>query len=164
MNSNFLLHEQVKIVMGFPPAASGTSDFVSLKNFAKMTAVLILDNATTPVTGSVITIKEATNVSGGSATALLVGTSKTGYRSIDTDAGDTMAAFAITSGTFTTDVTAAKNLLYVIEINAADLSAGFDCIQITNASGSSTVIGIIYLLWPARYGAAAADQPSAIID
>ncbi len=164
MNPNMLLHEQVKIVMGFPPAASGTSDYVSLKNFAKMTAILILDNATTPVTGSAITINEATTVAGGSATPLLVGTSKTGYRSVDTGAGDTLAAFAITSGTFTTDVTAAKNLLYVIEIDAADLSAGFDCIQIANASGSSTVIGIIYLLWPARFGAAAANQPSAIVD
>lgn len=164
MNPNMLLHEQVKVVMGFPPAASGTSDFVSLKNFAKMTAVLILDNATTPVTGSDITINEAINVGGGSATPLLVGTSKTGYRNVDTGSGDTLAAFTITSGAFTTNEIAAANLLYVIEIDAADLSDGFDCIQIANASGSSTIIGIIYLLWPARYGAAAADQPSAIID
>lgn len=163
LTPDMLLHEQVKIVMGFPPAASGTSDYVSLKGCAKMTAILILDNATT-VTGSAITINEATTVAGGSATPLLVGSSTTGYRSIDTGAGDTLASFAIASGTFTTDTTNDKNLIYVIEINAADLSDGFDCIQIANASGSATVIGIVYLLWPMRYGAAAANQQSAIVD
>lgn len=158
-----LLHEKVKIVLGFPPAASGTSDYVSLKGVAKMTAILILDNATT-VTGSDITINEATTVAGGSATPLLVGTSTTGYRNIDTGAADALAAFTIASGAFTTDATNDKNLIYVIEIDAADLSAGFDCIQIANASGSATVIGIVYILWPARYATVAADQPTAITD
>lgn len=166
MNPNMLLHEQVKVVMGFPPAASGTSDYVSLKNYAKMTAILILDNGATPVTGSAITINQATTVAAGGAKVLQRGTAVTGYSSIDTGAGDTLAPFTITSGTFTTSVIENKNLIYVIEIDAADLdvAGGFDCIQIANASGATTVIGIVYLLWPARFGAAAASQPTAITD
>ena len=165
LNPNMLLHEQVKIVMGAPPAASSTSDYVSVKNCAKMTAILILDNATT-VTGSAITINQATTVAGGSAKVLTAGTAAIGYRNIDTGAADLLAAFAITSGTFTTDTTNDKNLLYVLEIDIAamDVANGFDCIQIANASGSATVIGIVYLLWPTRYGAAAANMPSAIVD
>lgn len=165
MNPNRNLSEQCKIVMGAPPAASSTSDYVSLKNAARMTAILILDNATT-VTGSTITINQATTVAGGDVKVLSSGTAATGYRNIDTGAADMLAAFTITSGTFDTDTTNAKNLLYVIEIDAGDLDVanGFDCIQIANASGSSTVIGIVYILWPLRYAAAVADQPVAITD
>ena len=165
LNPNMLLHEQVKIVLGFPPAASGTSDYVSVKNCAKMTAILILDNATT-VTGSDITINQATTVAGGSAKVLTAGTAATGYSNVDTGAADLLAAFAITSGTFTTGSVNDKNMIYVLEIDVAamDVANGFDCIQIANASGSATVIGIVYLLWPARYGASAAKMPSAILD
>lgn len=166
LNPNMLLHEQVKIVSGFPPAASGTSDYVSLKNCSKMTAIIIVDIGATGITASDITINQAQDVAGTGAKVLTAGTAATGYRNIDTDAADLLAAFTITSGTFATDVTANKNLLYVLEINAADLDVanGFDCIQIANASGVALVLGIVYLLWPARYGAAAANMPSAIID
>ncbi len=162
MIMNGTLHEHFKIVTGFPPAASGTSDYVSLKNYGGMTAILILDNATT-VTGSDITINQATAVAGTGAKVLTSGT-KTCYRNIDTGAADTLSEFTVSTSAFTTDSTNAKNLMYVIEISAdeLDVANGFDCIQIANASGSSTVIGIVYILWPSRYGAA--NPPAAITD
>jgi hypothetical protein len=102
---------------------------------------------------------------------LTAGTAATGYRNVDTTAGagaadDLLTAFAITSGTFTTAAVNDKNMIYVLELDVAamDVANGFDCIQIANASGSATVIGIVYLLWPVRYGAAAANMPSATVD
>jgi len=156
------LHESHKIVMGFPPAASGTSDYVSLKNWGHLTAILILDNATT-VTGSAITINQAQDVA---ATGEKVLGITTGWRNIDTGASDALASFTITSSTFTTDTTNAKNLMYVLEIDADDLDVanGFDCVQIANASGVSTVLGIVYILGAPRYATVAADQPTAITD
>lgn len=164
---NMSMHEPAKIVMGAPPAASSTSDYVCLKGFSHMTAILILDNATT-VTGSDITINQATSVGGGSAKTIdASGVTRTCWRNIDTGSADALAAFTVTAGAFTTDNTDAKNLLYVIEINAGndlDVANGFDCIQIANASGSSTIIGIVYLLHGSRYATVAADQPTAITD
>ncbi len=166
LNPNMLLHEQVKIVMGAAPAAASTSDYVSLKNCAKMTALILAKNPAGGITASDLTINQATNVAAGSAKVLTAGTAATGYRNIDTGAADLLAAFAITSGTFATDTTVSKDLLYVLEINAADLDVanGFDCIQIANANGVAVILGIVYLLWPVRYGAAAANMPSAIVD
>lgn len=166
INPNMLLHEQVKIVMGAAPAAASTSDYVSVKNCAKMTAILLMKNPAGGITASDITINQATTVAGGSAKVLTAGTAATGYRNIDTAAADTLSAFAITSGTFAIDDTVSKDLLYVLEIDVAamDVANGFDCIQIANASGVAGILGIVYLLWPVRYGAAAANMPSAILD
>lgn len=156
------LHETHKIVMGFPPAASGTSDYVSLKNWGHVTAIAILDNATT-VTGSDLVATQATAVAGTGAKYIDIGTA---WRNIDTGAADALAAFTVTSGAFTTDSTNAKNLLYVIEVDADDLDVanGFDCFSVTNASGANTVIGIVYILSRPRYATVAADQPTAITD
>jgi hypothetical protein len=56
--------------------------------------------------------------------------------------------------------------IYVLEIKAEDLDVanGFDCVQIANLNGVASILGIVYLLWPVRYGAAAANMPSAIVD
>ncbi len=166
LNPNMLLHEQVKIVMGAPPAAAPTSDYVSLKNCTKMTALILLQNAAGGITASDITINQATNVAAGGAKVLTAGTAATGYRNIDTATADLLSAFTITTGTFATDTTVNNGALYVLEINAADLDVanGFDCVQIANLNGVASILGIVYLLWPARYGAAAAKMPSAIID
>ena len=63
MNTNALLIEQAKPVVGLSnttPTAS-TPDYVSLKNFEKLTIIILALNATT-VTGSAITVKQATDV------------------------------------------------------------------------------------------------------
>ena len=156
------LHESHRIVMGAAPAASSTSDYVSLKNYGHVTAIAILDNATT-VTGSDLVATQATAVAGTSAKAIDV---VTVWQNIDTGAADLLAALAVTAGAWTTDSTNAKNLLYVVEVDADDMdvAGGFDCFSLTNASGVSTVIGIVYILGAPRYTAVAADQPVAITD
>lgn len=160
MNLNALLSEQAKIVTGFAPAvpSSSTPDYVSLKNYEKLTVIIIADNATS-VTGSAITLKQATAVAGSGEKALAFDTM---YANEDTAAGDTLTETAVSSDTFTTDDTDNKNLLYVIEVDAEDLDTenGFDCVRVGTGNAAASAIGVIYILWGQRYS----TQPSAIVD
>lgn len=160
MNLNALLSEQAKIVTGLAPITPSTStpDYVSLKNYERCTVIIIADNGNT-VTGSAITLKQATSVGAGSEKALAFSTA---YRNIDTGASDALAAFTVTSDTFTTDTTNAKNLLYVIEVEAADLDVegGFDCIRAGTGDAANTVLSVIYVLWGPKFS----KLPSAIVD
>lgn len=160
MNLNALLSEQVKIVTGLAPITPSTStpDYVSLKNYERCTVVIIADNGST-VTGSAITLKQATSVGAGGETPLAF---TRAYRNIDTGASDALAAFTVSNNTFTTDTTNAKNLLYVIEVEASDLDVegGFDCIRAGTGDAANTVLSVIYLLWGPKYS----TLPSAIVD
>lgn len=143
----------VKPVMGCAPAAlastAGDGDYVSMKNFRRCTILISILNATT-VTGGAVTLKQATAVAGTSEKAL--GFAKA-YRNIDCAAGDTLAEFAVSSDTFTTDSTNSKQLLYAIEIDAAslDLDNGFDCLRVDVASMANAVGTVVYLLHGGRY-------------
>jgi len=161
MQLNAELREIAKLVTGLAPITPSTStpDYVSLKNYRKCTIVILADNATT-VTGSAITVKQATSVGAGSEKPFAF---TTAYRNIDTAAADALASFAVTSNTFTTDTTNAKNLMYVIEVDASalDVEGGFDCVRAGTADAVATVLSVLYILWPAGYGGA---MPSAIVD
>jgi hypothetical protein len=160
MNLNALLTEQAKIVTGLAPITPSTStpDYVSMKYYEKLTVIIAVDNGNT-VTGSAITLKQATSVGAGSEKALAFSTV---YRNIDTGAADALAAAAVTSDTFTTDTTNAKNLLYVIEVDAADLDTdnGFDCVRLGTGDGANMVLAAVYVLWGPKYS----TTPSAIVD
>ncbi len=164
MNPNMLLHETVKMVTGLAPITPSTStpDRVSMKNFDKLTAVILVDNATT-VTGSAITLKQSTTVAGGGETALAFTKM---YQNIDTGASDLLVETAVAANTFTTDTTAQKNLIYVIEVDASDLNVagGFDVIGVGTANAVATVLSVLYFLWPNRYASKVIDSPSAITD
>jgi len=142
----------VKPVMGCAPAAlattAGDGDYVSMKNHRRLTVLISILNATT-VTGGAVTLKQATSVAGGSEKALAFSKA---YRDIDTDAGDTIAEFTVSSDTFTTDTTNSKKLLYVIEVDAAtlDLDNGFDCVRVDVASMANAVGTAVYLLHGSR--------------
>ena len=140
-----------KFVTGLAPITPSTStpDYVSLKNFQKFTAVICVDNGAT-VTGSDITLHQATAVAGTSEKALAFSTY---YANTDTAASDTLTATTATSNTFTTDTTNAKNLLYVIEVDSADLDMNnnFDCIRVGTANAANTVLSVVYYLHGPRY-------------
>ena len=161
MNFNAYLHEQCKIVMLNPPdAGGGTEDYVSLKGFYRWAIFLNCKNATT-VTGSAVTLAQATAVAG-TGTKALAFTKM--WANIDCAAGDTWTETVVTSNTFTTDATNSKLLQYIIEGLSSDLDVdgGFDCLSVGLAAATASVIGATALLFPARY---AADQPpSAIIN
>ncbi len=164
MNSNMLLHEVVKPVLALAPIlpSSSTPDYVSLKNFARFTAIIAQDNATT-VTGSAITLKQATAVAGTGEKALAFTKM---YTVANIATTDLLVETAVTSDTFTTDATNAINSLYVIEVEASELDVAndFDCIRVGTGDAVALVLSVTYLLWPSRYATKAINQPSAIID
>lgn len=164
MNPNTLLHEQVKMVLGLAPILPSSSepDFVSLKNAARLTVAIYQDNATT-VTGSAITLLQATVVAGTDEKALAF--TKV-YKNIDTGASDLLVETAVTSNTFTTDAVNAKNSIYIIEVEASslDVANGFDVVRAGTANATALVLCVAYFLWPQRYATKVIDSPSAIID
>jgi hypothetical protein len=159
---SFRLLDNVTVVDGLAPAtpSSSTPDYVSLKNALWVTAVIHCKNATT-VTGSAITLKQASAVAGTGEKALSFSKA---YRNIDTAAADGLTEFAVSSDTFTTDSTNSKNLLYVIEIDPStlDTNNGFDCVRVGTGNATATVLGVTYYVRTKDRGAA--SQPSLITD
>lgn len=162
VSSNAMLHEQVRMVVGFSPLlpSASTPDYVSMKNYDRCSIVFLVNNATT-VTGSAITVKQATTVAGGSEKAVAF---TTAYRNLTAGAGtsDTLASFDVSSNTFTTDSTNNVDAIYVIDIRASqlDVAGGFDCIRAGIGDATAAVIGVLYLLYGQRYS----TPGSAVID
>lgn len=160
MNLNANFTEQVKIVeglLGVVPSTS-TPDYVSLKNYERVAVVIQVKNATT-VTGSAITLKQATAVAGTSEKALAF--TKV-FANTDTGAGDVLTETAVSNNTFTTNNTNSKNLMYVIEVKAEDLDVnnGFDCLRAGTGDATAATVTVTYYL----FGAKQPTSVSAIID
>lgn len=138
------LSDQAHFVTGLAPATPSTStpDYVSLKGYAGMTAIISVDNGST-VTGSAITLKQASVVAGSDEEALEFDTV---LANVDTDAGSVLTETAVSSNTFTTDTTNAKNLLYVIDVPVENLNEGFDCVRVGTGDAANTVLSVTYIL------------------
>lgn len=147
------LVDKAKIVMGCAPAAltstAGDGDYVSLKNYARVSIIMTILNATT-VTGGTITLKQASAVAGTGEKALAFTKM---YANVDCGASDTLVETAVASNTFTTDTTNSKQLMYVMEVDAADLDVanGFDCVRIDSTGMANAVGAVTYVLHPARF-------------
>jgi hypothetical protein len=153
---NGRLDEQAILVQATSVVAlastAGVGSYVSMKNFRKLTAIIDILNGTGP-TGTAITVKQATAVAGTGAKAL---TFTRMLANIDVAAAQAFTETAVSAGTFTTDVTNAKRLRYILEINAEDLDIanGFDCLSVQGASGANSTGLISYVMWGARYSGA----------
>ena len=159
---NRALPEEAKIVNGLSNTtpSSSTPAYASLKNYGRFTAIISARNATT-VTGSAITLLQATSVSGANAKALPF----TAYwANLDTSAGDTLVRTTATSNTFTTATTNNALLQYVIEVKGEDLDVanGFDCIRVGTGNATATTLTVTYILRDPRYGDA--TPPTAVVD
>lgn len=156
------LVQSAKIVAGLDCVTPSTStpDYVSLKDYQHFTAIITVLNATT-VTGSAITLKQATAVAGTSEKALSFAFV---WANLDTAASDTLVKTAVTSDTFTTLSTNSKHAMYVIEVDAAELdtSNGFDCIRVGTGDATAATLNVTYILSSPRY--AQATPPAAITD
>ena len=164
MNRNALLTEQCKIVTGLGPVTPSTStpDYVSLKGYDHLTIIVQVLNSTT-VTGSAITLKQATDVGNGASDEKAVSFTSA-LRNVDTGATDTLASFTVSSNTFTTDTTNSKGLLYVIDVvpEMLDIAGNFDCVRLGTGNAANTTLSATYILWPAKYGKG--TPVSAILD
>jgi len=156
------LVDSAKLVTGLDSVvpSSSTPDYVSLKDYGHFTAVILVKNATT-VTGSAITLKQASAVAGTGEKALAF--TKV-WANTDTGAADALTETAVSSNTFTTDATNSKNLMYVIEVDASelDMANGFDCIRVGTGNATAATVTVLYILSNPRY--AGASMPSAIVD
>ncbi|MGE0407976.1 MAG: hypothetical protein AB7P23_01790 [Amphiplicatus sp.] len=151
------LIDSAKIVQAFPPGTPSisTPDYVSMKGHDRLLILISVDNGST-VTGSAVTLSQAKTVGAGSEKPLAFAKA---FRNIDTGAAGLLAEFAVTSNTFTTDTTNAKNLLYAIEVAAEDLDVanGFDCVRLGLGDAANTVIDALYVLYGQRYYSPSAD-------
>lgn len=155
MNPNVLLTEQTKVVQCLGPVAPSTStpDFVSMKGYNRCTVLIPVKNGTT-VTGSAISITQATDVSNTGGKALPFSTA---YRSLNTGPSgntDALSSFSVASNTFTTDSTNSTDNLYAIEINETDLDVanGFDCVRVNTGNSTNATLAVVAVLWPAKFG------------
>lgn len=159
---NAKLAEQCKIVTGYGPGTPSTTvaDYVCLKNYDKLTVIIQALNGST-VTGSAITLHQATAVANTGEQALAFSTM---HANVDTAATDTLVETAVTSNTFTTNTTNSKGLMYVIDIPAdsLDVADGYDCVCVKAATAVNTTLSITYILSGAKH--AKATPPSAIVD
>lgn len=156
------LIQNAKVVQALAPTAvsSVTPDYVSLKNYQHVTAIISLTCAT-GVAACDVTLKQATAVAGTSEKAL--GFSYV-WKNQDIATSDTLVKTAVTSNTFATPADI-KEKLYVIEVDTdtLDVDNGFDCFRVALADAAATTASVVYVLSQPRY----IDQtssPAAITD
>lgn len=156
MNSNARLDEQVTPIvaaMGLLLTSTlGDTTYVSLKGYRRVQIVIIIADGTT-VTGSTITLKQATSIAAGGEKPLAFTRM---LANVDYAASKTMVETAVTSSTFTTQTTDSKNSVYVIDVDADSLDAanGFDCIRVDGTGHAATASRgcvVLYNLYGARY-------------
>ncbi len=155
MDANALFIEQADIVTALSNAtpSSSTPTRVSLKNYQRCTVIIDVANATT-VTGSAITLKQATDIANANADEKAVPFT-TVYANLDLSLGDARTATAVVSNTFTTLTTNTKNAQYVIEVDPSeqmDINGGFDCLRVGTGNAVAATLTVTMLLWPAKYG------------
>jgi hypothetical protein len=147
------LLDDLHIVEGLAPVvpSSSTPDYISLKG-ANAAGILIHAKNATTVTGSAITLKQATAVAGTGEKALSF---TTYYKKEDTGAADAPWTKATaTSDTFTTLATDSKNTFYFIPIDPAslDINNGFDCVRAGTGNATAATISVYYLIRPKHNG------------
>jgi len=155
------LVQQAKAVVAFPATVPSSADplWINLQYYERVTAFILVKNATT-VTGSAVTLEQATDTEGADSKAL--GFSEM-FATLDTDAADNQQSTVVAADTFTTLATDNDSALYQIEIAKSDLDTanGFDCFRVALGNAVASTIGVMYLLWPPVTGGVI---PSAIVD
>ena len=148
----FVLAEQGKPVVGIAPVdiggAAKTSDYFSMKDYAHASIIVVCGAITNAAT---ITVEESDDENGSDTTAIAfdyyaVTSGVTGSRTSATTAG------------FSTGTT--NNGMWIIEIDAADLSDGYPFLVVKATNAAANLIAVIPILSGARYAQAA--PPSAL--
>lgn len=157
------LADHIQVIEGLSPRtpSSSTPDYISLKDYDQVEVLVVGDNGTT-VTGSAITLLQATAVAGTSEKALAF---TRYYANADTATNATLVNTTASSNTFTTVATNNLNFIYRIPVRASmlDSDGGFDCLRAGTGNAANTVIGVYYLCYP-KYGGNAVLMPAGITD
>lgn len=130
----------------------GDTTYVSMKGYARASIIIDITNATT-VTGTTVTLKQATAVAGTGEKALSFSRM---LANTDVAASQAMTETSVSSDTFTSNTTNSKRLRYIINVDAAslDVTNGFDCLRV-DCTGAVNSTGMVsYILWGARYSGA----------
>jgi hypothetical protein len=133
----------------------GDTTYVSLKNYKRCQIIITIADGTT-VTGTAVTLKQATAIAGTNEKALAFTRM---LSNVDYAASKTMVETAVTSSTFTTQAVNSKDSVYIIEVDAEDLdvAGGFDCLRVDatgHAATASRGCTVVYNLFGARYSGA----------
>lgn len=143
----FTIAEQGHVVNALPPldidAGAQTTDAFSMAEYSHASIIIQLG-----VTGaaSTVTVKESTDNAGSGATAIAFD-----YYAEETAAGDTLSArTAATASGFATSTN--DSVMYVIEINAEDLSDGSEWVTVhLSDPGAATFASVVAVLSGSRY-------------
>lgn len=155
MNATARLDEQTKTVVAAAglllTSTVGDTTYVSLKNYKRLQIVISIADGTT-VTGSTITLKQATAIAGTGEKALAFTRM---LANTDYAASKVMTETAVTNNTFTTQTTNSKDSVYIIDVDAAslDVANGFDCVRLDGTGHAATAsrgVAVIYNLYGAR--------------
>lgn len=139
--------------------SSFTSAWINMSKFSHASIFIAVANATT-VTGSAVTLSQATDINGTSSKALAF----TAYwQDLDTGASDAITQQVASSNTFTTLTTNSKNALYVVEIHDTDFDLAnlFCTFQLALATATAATLSAVAHLFP-RNGGNFATMPSAL--
>lgn len=156
---NGRLDEQAKTIVAAAglllTSTLGDTTYVSLKNYRRCQIIISIADGTT-VTGSAITLKQATAVAGTSEKALAFTRM---LANVDYGASKVMVETAVTSNTFTTQVVNSKDSLYIIDVDSSELdtAGGFDCLRVDGTAHAATASRgcvVLYNLYGARFSGA----------
>ena len=147
----FNIAEVGHVVNILPPididTASGVahSEIFSMENYAH--ATIIVQCGVTNADAGFITIEECDNFTPTTDTAI-----DFYYYAEETALGDTLGARTLAVAATGIDVSANDNTIYVIEIDASELTDGFPCIALKWSNpGGSTIASAVAILSGSRY-------------
>lgn len=156
---NGRLDEQAHLVQATSIAAltgaAGDGIYVSLKNCRRVTVIIDIANGTT-VTGTAVTLKQATAVAGTGEKALAFTRMLANTDVATAQAPANFTETAVTNNTFTTNTTNSRRLRYVIEVDAEslDIANSFDCFRVDADSAVNSTGVVTYIIWGCRYSGA----------
>ena len=150
--SGFNIAEMGHVVNILPPididTASGVaaSEIFSMRNYSH--ATIIVQVGVADADAGNITIEECDDFGPSTDTAI-----DFYYYAETTALGDTLGARTKAEAATGIDVSGNDNTMYVIEIDAADLSDGYPCLELKwSDPGGSTIASAVAILSGARYG------------
>lgn len=157
------LADVVEVAVGLASTvpSSSTPKYVSLKDADVVEAKITVLNGTT-VTGSAITLNQATAVAGTSAKSLPF---TTYYQCLDANASNVLTKQTAASNTFTTLTTNSKTAVYRIPIRPAmlDVENGFDCVNVGTGNATNATVTVEYLIVSKNRGNAVL-APNVMVD